>query len=46
MEEQRICSMCGCVLDDDEHTEIDDELICDSCAEEHTVQCDHCGETI
>ena len=46
MEEQRICSMCGCVLDDDEHTEIDDELICDSCAEEHTVPCDHCGETI
>lgn len=46
MEEQRICSMCGCVLDDDEHTEIDDELLCDSCAEEHTVQCDHCGERI
>ncbi len=46
MEEQRICSMCGCALDDDEHTEIDDELICDGCAEEHTVQCDHCGETI
>ena len=46
MEEQRICSMCGCVLDEDEHIEIDDELICDSCAEEHTVQCDHCGERI
>ena len=38
--------MCGCVLQDHEQTEIDDELLCDHCAEEHTVQCDHCGETI
>ena len=46
MEDTRICSMCGCVLENHEQTEIDDELLCDSCAEEHTVQCDHCGDTI
>ena len=46
MEDERTCSMCGCVLQDHEQTEIDDELLCDHCAEEHTVQCDHCGETI
>ena len=43
---ERVCSMCGCVLGENEGTEIDDELICDDCAEQHTVECDHCGETI
>lgn len=46
MEEQSTCSMCGCILSENEGTEIDDELICDDCAEQHTVECDHCGETI
>ena len=45
-EEERICSMCGCVLRDDEQIMIDDELLCDNCAEEHTVECSHCGETL
>ena len=43
---ERVCSMCGCVLGENERTEIDDELICDDCAEQHTVTCDHCGETV
>ena len=46
MEEQRVCLMCGCILSEIEGTEIDDELICDDCADEHTTTCDHCGETI
>ena len=46
MEEQRICSHCGCVLGENEGTEIDDDLLCDDCAERHTVECDHCGETV
>ena len=46
MEETRSCSMCGCVLGENEGTEIDDDLLCDDCAERHTVECDHCGETV
>jgi hypothetical protein len=46
MEEERTCSMCGCILQEHEQTEIDDEWLCDNCAENHTVECDHCRETI
>lgn len=46
MEDERICSVCGCVLREEEQTEIDGELICDSCAEEQTAQCDHCLDRI
>lgn len=46
MEEQRICSHCGCILEESEGIEMDDDLICDDCAEQHTVTCDHCGETV
>ena len=46
MEEQRLCSHCGCILEESEGIEMDDELLCDDCADEHTVTCDHCGERI
>ena len=44
--ENRFCTMCHCVLEDGEGYDIDGDLLCDDCAEEHTVSCDHCGETI
>ncbi len=31
MDETRICSHCGCVLEEDEGTELDDDLLCDDC---------------
>lgn len=46
MDEQRLCSHCGCIMDESEGTELDDELLCDDCVDEHTVTCDHCGERI
>lgn len=46
MDETRICSHCGCVLEEDEGFELDDELLCDDCRDEQTVTCDHCGETV
>ena len=46
MEEQRVCSMCGCILGENEGTELDDDLLCNDCVEQHTVQCDHCGEAV
>lgn len=46
MEDERTCTMCGCILQEHEQTEIDEEMLCDECAEQHTTTCDHCGETI
>ena len=45
-EEIRVCSMCGCELQETETVEVDGEAVCDECAEQHTTTCDHCGETI
>lgn len=45
MDEIRTCALCGCTLGDDETAEVNGDLICDSCTEEHTVECDHCEET-
>lgn len=45
-EEIRVCSMCSCILHEDETIEVDGEPICNDCADEHTTTCDHCGETI
>ena len=44
--EQRFCTMCHAELEDGDGIELNGELLCDDCAEEHTVTCDHCGETI
>ena len=45
-EEIRVCSMCGCELQENETVEVDGEAVCDECAEQYTTTCDHCGETI
>ena len=46
MDEVRYCSLCHAELGDNEDYEIDGELLCESCMEEHTTTCDHCGELI
>ena len=37
MEETRTCSLCGCVLEEHEQTEIDEKWLCDECAEQYTT---------
>jgi len=46
MEENRFCMICHCALEDGDGIELNGDLLCDDCAEEHTVVCDHCGDTI
>lgn len=46
MDEERVCSMCGCALDENETIEVDGDAICDACAERETTVCDNCGERI
>ena len=46
MEEVKVCACCGCVIDDDDYTEWDEQIICSDCLEEHTTTCECCGERI
>ena len=46
MEETRYCALCHCELSADEDYECDGEQLCETCFDEHTTTCDHCGEVI
>lgn len=46
MEETIVCDICGCELDAEDGTWVDDELLCETCVHEHCVTCDHCGDSI
>ena len=46
MSEEMTCTMCHCIVNEDEVTEFDDACLCDDCRDEHTTTCDHCGEMI
>lgn len=46
MKEERICSRCGCVIEDDDYIEFDGEILCADCADEYTAVCERCGERI
>ena len=41
------CSRCGALIgEDEEYEEVNGEVVCTDCFENHTVTCDRCGETI
>ena len=45
MENKKICSECGCVIDqDNEVIEIDNKILCQNCFEENYFVCHDCGE--
>ena len=47
MEQKRICSCCGDVLDEDDYgTWVGEDLLCESCVDEECIICDHCGDTV
>ena len=45
-EETLYCECCGCVIDDDDYTEWNGQIICSDCLENHTTTCECCGERI
>ena len=45
-EETRYCDCCGSELDSDEGTWVNDDLLCDSCVDEHCITCACCGESV
>ena len=47
MEENKIyCSHCGALIEDDDYSEINGEIICTDCVERYTVSCERCGAII
>ena len=45
-EESLYCECCGCLIDDDDYTEWNGQIICSDCLENHTTTCECCGERI
>ena len=48
MEENKIyCSHCGALIEDgDDYEEVNGEIVCTDCYENHTTTCDRCGSVI
>ena len=46
MEERRVCSVCGGLINDDNEMSFDGEIMCERCYEINTVVCDNCGRRI
>ena len=45
-QEIRICDRCGCEIENDDYYCVDDDILCEDCADEYCVRCDHCGDMI
>ena len=42
-EEVLYCEHCGCIIDNEDYSEVDGEIICTDCVERYYCTCDHCG---
>ena len=42
-EEVLYCEHCGCIIDNEDYSEVDGEIICADCVERYYCTCDHCG---
>ena len=42
-EEVLYCEHCGCIIDHEDYSEVDGEIICADCVERYYCTCDHCG---
>ena len=45
-QEIHICDRCGCEIENDDYNCVDDDILCEDCADEYCVRCDHCGDLI
>ena len=45
-QEIRTCDRCGCEIENEDYYCVDDDILCEDCADEYCVRCDHCGDMI
>lgn len=41
-----VCALCGQAIKGGDYEELDDQLLCQDCLEEHTLLCTECGGRI
>lgn len=47
MNEERVCEMCGCIIEDDGWAEVaNGEIVCQDCLDENYTKCYACGEYV
>ena len=46
MEEKIYCSHCGAVIEDDDYTTVNGQIVCSECIERYCCVCDRCGATV
>ena len=46
MSQAYVCHFCGAILSENDAHEFDDRILCESCLEEQTVECDCCQDRI
>ena len=44
--EKLYCSHCGAAITNDDYYEVEGDIVCTECVENHTVICDHCHERV
>ena len=46
MEEKIYCSHCGAVIEDDDYSTVNGQIVCSECIERYCCVCDRCGATV
>ncbi len=45
-ETQLTCFHCGRIIEDEDYSLVQEEIVCSDCAEHYCTTCDHCGELV
>ena len=46
MKEEIYCSHCGALIDDDDYSQVNGEVVCSDCVERYCCRCERCGALI
>ena len=46
MEEKLLCSHCGAIIDDDDYSVVNGEVVCSDCVDNYCCTCSNCGAVI
>ena len=46
MEEKLLCSHCGALIEDDDYSLVNGEVVCSDCVDNYCCTCNNCGSVI